>query len=300
MGDTARVGHFSSAAARQQFLAAYHEAMGTLPPPDRVLDLQTTYGVVRFYRFDGTTARRVPIVLLPGRASASPVWADNLPSLLKEAPIYTVDLLGEPGMSIQHKPISNAADQAQWLHEALIQLPEPQLDLLGLSIGGWTAMNLVVHNPGKVRAVMLVDPVFVFARMSTAAIVRSIPASVRILPKSWRDSFNSWTANGAPVEDVPVARMIEAGMHSYALKLPGPRQLKPEELARLNLPVLVIVAGRSPMHNPQAVAAVARRTIRTGQVTVYPDASHAINGEYPDEIANDVRTFRSNLQADPG
>jgi pimeloyl-ACP methyl ester carboxylesterase len=282
MGDTARVGHFTSAAAREQFLAAYHEAMRTLPSPDRVLDLQTTYGVVRFYRFDGATARRAPIVLLPGRASASPVWADNLPSLLREAPIYTVDLLGEPGMSIQHKPISNAADQAQWLHEALIQLPEPQLDLLGLSIGGWTAMNLVVHSPEKVRSVVLVDPVFVFARMSTAAIVRSM------------------TANGVPVDDVPVARMIEAGMHSYALKLPAPRQLKPQELARLNLPVLVIVAGRSPMHNPQAVAAAARRTIRTGEVTVYPDASHAINGEYPDEIAKDVRTFRRRLEANPG
>jgi pimeloyl-ACP methyl ester carboxylesterase len=102
------------------------------------------------------------------------------------------------------------------------------------------------------------------------------------------------------VADVPVARMIEAGMHSYALKLPGPRQLKPQELARLNLPVLVVVAGRSPMHDPQAVAAVARRTIRTGEVTVYQDASHAINGEYPDEIANDVRTFRRRLEADSG
>jgi hypothetical protein len=59
MGDATRVGHFTSAAAREQFLAAYHEAMGTLPPPDRVLDLQTTYGVVRFYRFDGRTARLV-------------------------------------------------------------------------------------------------------------------------------------------------------------------------------------------------------------------------------------------------
>jgi hypothetical protein len=30
-------------------------------------------------------------------------------------------------------------------------------------------------------------------------------------------------------------------------------------------------------------------------VTIYPDASHAINGEYPEKIAADVETFRRGL-----
>ena len=37
-----------------------------------------------------------PLVLLPGRASASPVWEDNLPALLGIGDVYTIDLLGEP------------------------------------------------------------------------------------------------------------------------------------------------------------------------------------------------------------
>ncbi len=171
-----------------------------MPPPDQTLDLRTQFGVVRVYRFTSSASTgRVPIVLLPGRASASPIWADNLPTLLRQAPIYTVDLLGEPGMSIQSRPITSAADQARWLNQVLAQLPEPQLDLLGVSIGGWTATNLAVRDPGKIRSVILLDPVFVFGPISTAAIIRSIPASVGWFPKSWRDNFNSWTANGAPV-----------------------------------------------------------------------------------------------------
>jgi pimeloyl-ACP methyl ester carboxylesterase len=293
------VGHFTSAAAHDRFQAAYDAAMRALPPPDRILDLRTTYGTVRLYRFDGTTAGQVPLVLLPGRASASPVWADNLPPLVKQAPVYTVDLLGEPGRSVQDRPITSADEQAQWLDEVLTQLPEPEVDLLGVSIGGWTAMNLVVHRCAKVRSIILLDPVLVFAPLSIAAILRSIPAGVRWLPKRWRDRFTSWTAGGAPVEDVPIARMIEAGMQSYLLRLPSPRQITQRQLAGLDLPVLVIVAGRSRMHDPDAVAATARRTLRSGEVTVYADASHAINGEHPQQIAHDVAAFRWHLAERP-
>jgi pimeloyl-ACP methyl ester carboxylesterase len=292
---TSSIGHFTSAVARDRFVAAYSQAMRSLPSPDRVLDLRTSFGTVRLYRFNGQTTAQIPIILLPGRASASPVWADNLPTLLQLAPVYTIDLLGEPGMSIQDRSITSASDQAQWMHEMLLQLPERQFDLLGVSIGGWTAINLVVHRPEKVRSVILLDPVFVFTPLSTAAIVRSIPASVRWLPKSWRDRFTSWTANGAPVEAEPIAQMIEAGMQSYALKLPAPRKIKDQQLAGVRLPVLVIMAGRSPMHDSQAAAATARRTLSAGQVTIYPDASHAINGEYPEKIAADVETFRRGL-----
>src|SRR6185312_5043047 len=143
--------------------------------------------------------------------SASPVWADNLPSLLRLRSVYAVDLLGEPGMSVQQRPIGTPRDHAEWLHQMLLSLPEPQVHLVGLSIGGWTAMNLVAHRPEKLASVTLIEPVRVYADLSVGAVVRSIGASVRWLPKSFRDDFASWTANDAPVEDVPVARMIEAG-----------------------------------------------------------------------------------------
>jgi pimeloyl-ACP methyl ester carboxylesterase len=296
---TLAVGHFTSAAAHDRFQSAYDTAMRALPQPDRILDLRTTYGTVRLYRFDGTTTGQVPLVLLPGRASASPVWAANLHSLVRQAPVYTVDLLGEPGRSVQDRPITSADDQAQWLHEVLTQLPEPEVDLLGVSIGGWTAMNLVVHRGAKVRSIILLDPVLVFAPISIATILHSIPAGIRWLPQRWRDRFTSWTAGGAPVEDVPIARMIEAGMQSYVLEVPAPRQIPQRQLASLDLPVLVIVAGRSRMHDPDAVAATARRALRSGQVRVYAFASHAINGEYPDRIARDVGTFRRHLAERP-
>jgi pimeloyl-ACP methyl ester carboxylesterase len=289
--DTSPLGHFTSARAKVRFVTAYDRAMADLPPSQRILDVRTHFGVVRVYRFAGAQPTKAPLVLLPGRASASPVWADNMPALLKLRSVYTMDLLGEPGLSIQDRPIISDADQAQWLHEVLLQLPEPRLHLVGLSIGGWTTANLLVNQPSKATSATLLDPVYVFGDMSLEAILRSIPASVRWFPKAWRDDFASWTAGGAPVKDVPVAQMIEAGMQTYALHLPPPRRVPEDGIAAIRQPILVIMAGRSPMHDSAAAADLASRSLQHGTVRVYPEASHAINGEYPDEIAADIDAF---------
>jgi pimeloyl-ACP methyl ester carboxylesterase len=291
----ASVGLFRSAVAHDRFVRTYDAAMAELPQPDETLDLRTRYGMVRAYRFDGADPDLAPLVLLPGRASASPVWADNLPSLLGVRTVWTLDLLGEPGMSIQARPIQDDADQARWLAEALAQLPADEVHLLGMSIGGWTAMNLAVREPEKIASVILLDPVFTFANLSPEAIMRSILISVSWFPKSWRDSFISWTAGGAPVEDEPIADMIEAGMQSYRLALPAPSRFSEQQLAGVDLPVLAIIAGESPMHDAAAAATFADRVLADGRIEVYPDASHAINGEYPRRIAADVATFLDNV-----
>ena len=224
-----------------------------------------------------------------------PCGAPNLASLLEQSPVYTLDLLGEAGLSVQSTPITDAGDQAQWLHEVLARLPEPRLDLLGVSIGGWTAVNLAARRPAKVRSLALLDPVL---GVRPAGGRGGRPLRSRRDPRAadrWRDSFASWTANGAPVRDVPIARMIEAGMRGYALALPAPRRITGGQLARLDLPVLVVVAGRSRMHDPRLVAATALRTLRRGRVVVFPDASHAVSGECPDLIAREVASFRGGL-----
>ncbi len=296
------VGHWDGAAGQDRFLAAYDAAFADLPEPAETIDVRTDFGIVRVYRFAGTGAdagtatARPPLVLLPGRASASPVWADNLPSLLRIGDVYTIDLLGEPGMSVQERPITSDADQAAWLHQTLDALPEESFHLVGLSIGGWTAANLVLHEPAHVASLTLIDPVYVFAGMPFETIVRSLPASVSWLPRSWRDSFNSYTAGGAPVEDEPVADMIEAGMQHYSLKLPQPTRISEERLATIDLPVLAIIAGRSVMHDSQAAAETAERALPDATVKVYPDASHAVNGEHPDEIAADIAALVATIE----
>lgn len=284
------VGAFRSSDAMTRYLGAYDEAMQDMPQPERILDLRTSYGVVRVYRFRGENYQQSPLLLLPGTQSGTPVWADNMPGLLEHRSVYALDLLGEPGKSIQSRPITSNADKAAWLHEVIEQLPEPHVHVVGLSIGGWTATNLALHHPDKIASLTLIEPVMVFTGLSAQAIVRSIPASVSWFPRAWRDNFSSWTAGGAPVEDVPVARMIEAGMQSYQMAQPGPTRIPGEELHQLQVPPLVIVAGESPMHDPDKLTNGAQQ-LPDVEVHIYPGTSHAINGEEPEQLAADIGAF---------
>ncbi|MBB5436185.1 alpha/beta fold hydrolase [Nocardiopsis composta] len=290
------VGHFTSAEGYDDYTAAYEQAMQDFPEPDATLDVRTDYGVVRMYRFDGAEPDKAPLVLLPGRASGAPMLADNLGPLLEVRTVYTVDLLGEPGASVQSRPITDDEDQARWLHQALSELPGSEVHLFGVSVGGWTAMNLAIRQPDVLASVTLIDPATTFADIPVETVLRSIPASVSWFPESWRDGFNSWSAGGAPVEDVPVADMIESGMRNYALRLPAPSRFPAERIASVDLPVLAIIAGRSVMHDPAEAVRQAEASLSRGTVLTYEDASHAINGEYPEEIAADVADLLAGVE----
>jgi len=302
------VGHWDSAEGLDRYLAAYDEAFAQLPPPDATLDVRTEYGTVRVYRFAATNEQSAeptdsaepsdaqqpsadPLILVPGRSSGVPVWADNLPSLRTIADVYALDLLGEPGRSLQERPLDSDADQAAWLDETLAQLPEERFHLVGLSIGGWSAVNLAVHSTAHISALTVLDPPFVFDDIPIGTVLRTIPVSLPWAPRAWRDAFSSYTAGGAPVEDVPVARMIEAGMQHYRLRVPAPTRITEDQLESLDVPVLALLAGQSVMNDPDAAATTATRVLGHESVRVYPDASHALNGEYPQEIADDISEF---------
>lgn len=282
------VGHWDGPEGRARYADAYRRALAACPEPAESLDVPTDFGAVRCYRFAGTGAGGHPLLLLPGKSSGAPVWASNLPSLLELGDVYALDLLGEPGMSVQERPIASEADQAAWLAQAMRELPAEAFHLLGLSFGGWSAVNLVLHDARKVSTLILIDPVLTFASLPIGMIMRSLSAAIPWLPKSWRDRFNSYMAGGAPVEDLPVAEMIEAGMRHFVSRLPQPRLIPEARLRDIAVPTLAIIAGRSVIHDPEKAAAAARENMPNAAVHVYEGASHAVSTEQPERVARDI------------
>ena len=238
---------------------------------------------------------RAPLLLLPGKSASTPMWESNLDRLIKDRPVYTIDLLGEPGMSVETARIENVQDQAVWLKELIIALDEPKIHLLGLSFGGWSAVNLVVHEEiPQIASLILVDPVYVFDAIPLKMVLLSIPASVPIIPKSIRDRMLSYISGEAEIdENEPTAKLIETGMRTFKSKLPMPQQIKESQLNGINIPVLAIIAGKSTMHHPEKAAAVAEESLshENSEVVVFEEASHAVNGEYPEELADAIQQF---------
>ncbi|MFI6599222.1 alpha/beta fold hydrolase [Nonomuraea sp. NPDC050536] len=290
-----RLGHFRDAAAYTRYRQAYDRAMAGLPAPSATLNVSTDFGTVRVYRFG--PADGVPLLLLPGRAAAAPMWEANLAGLAKSRPVYAIDLIGEAGLSVQTCQLTSSEDQAAWLASLIDGLPEQALHVLGLSIGGWSALNLAVHRPAGVRSLVLLEPAATFGGITWKVVVVSL-GSVLPMPKAVRRRLLSWISAGADAsEDDPVAALIASGMRDFTTSLPRPTYPTDEQIAGIDLPTLVILGGRSIIHAPSKAAARARRLLRHGIVELWPEASHAINGEFPERIETTVNAFLAKVEA---
>lgn len=290
-GAAAPVGHWRSPAGRTTYLAAYDRAMRRSPTPAETHDVPTDFGRVRMHRHRGIGDRDAPLVLIPGRGASSPIWSPVLPILRPLGDVVTLDLLGEPGRSIQEAPIRDADDQAAWLDRAIEALPDPSVHLVGVSMGGWTATNLAARRPGRIATLTLVDPVNTLSPIPTPTILRSLPASHRRLPRSWRDSFEARLSGGSPVSDADVAEMKEAGAQHYRSALPRQIPHDADTLAALSMPVLTILAGRSVVHDLETSRATLSAARAEAGIRVHPGASHALLEERPHAVAADISAF---------
>jgi len=288
-----KVGHFKGERARAHYLSVYQSAMAELPASEPT-DVPTSFGAVRAYRFDGPSSDP-PVVVLPGRNASTPMWAVNIPGLLKHRTVIGIDLLGEAGMFVQDKPITGPDDEAQWLDDALAGLGLGRVHLMGVSIGGWTAVNYAVRRPGRASSLALLDPVFTFAPVPAKAMVISAGMFLP-LPNSLQRKVFSWIAGGADVDaSESETALISAGSTDYALHKAMPKLFTDDQLRSLDVPVLALIAGRSVMLDPARAAARARNLRPRGQVELWADASHAINGEYPAEIAETAAAFWNDI-----
>ncbi|WP_036619813.1 alpha/beta fold hydrolase [Paenibacillus alvei] len=295
--DLSMIGRYLSETGKADFETAYWEAMKLLPEPQETMDIETSFGSVRSYLFTTPENQgKEPLLLLPGRSASTPMWAPNLHGLMKERPVYTLDLLGEPGMSRQSKPIRSSEDQANWLSETLTSLGVRAVHLVGVSIGGWTAVNLARYTPSHLASISLLDPVFVFAPLSLKMIAASIPAAVPIVPRFIRQKMLSYISRGAKAdESEPIAKLIELGMRSYKISLPAPDLISKEQIRTIDVPILALMAKNSTMHDSEKAVRQASSYAPHIQIECWPNASHAINGEFPNEVNDRILAFVNQL-----
>lgn len=297
--DDGSLSSFKDKEGEREFIEAYNEAMSYLPEPAEEALITTSFGQAKLYKFQASETERAPLLLLPGKSASTPMWEANLQDLIQERPVYTIDLIGEPGLSVEKARIQTIQDQATWLKEVITSLDEAEIHLLGLSFGGWSAANLLVQEEvTQVKSLILVEPVYVFDTIPLKMVLASIPATVPFIPKSTRDQMLSYISGGADIDDEPIARLIETGMRTFKSKLPMPQKISKEELVSLTVPTLAILGGKSTMHNPdKAIAAAeANLTHPQSEAVLFKQASHAINGEYPKELVECIQMFLTGLE----
>lgn len=274
------VGHFVSAEAQQAYLRLYDVTVMGIPGLRESLDVSTTYGRVRVYRYGPDDGE--PIVLLHGRAGTTVMWEQNVPELASAHPVYAIDVLGEPGRSVQTVPIRSSAEQAVWLNETLTGLRLEKAHVAGVSGGAWLAFNLALHAPERIASLALVEPANVFARFAWRFLLGGF-ALVPGLPDGAGTRYLQWVAGGVSIEQ-PAGRLVMAGLRDYRMKLPMPSYGNADALRSIQVPTLALLGGRSVVHNPLEAARRAQTLLPDNETELWPDAGHGLPAEFPEQF----------------
>ncbi len=264
---------FKTPEGETAFLAAYDAAMKRWPVPYEEMDVPSRFGLTHVIATGPRDAP--PLVLLHGYWATSTMWSPNIADLSHDYRVYAVDVMGQPGKSLPAEPIRGAAEYAAWLTATLDALHLRRVCLVGMSFGGWLALNYAMSAQDRVEKLVLLSPGG-FLPMVTQFNLRGmlmvlVPTRVSV------NSFMHWlgfTGIGAR----SVLDLMYLGLKHF--RVPGetarirPTVFSDDELGTVRAPTLLLIGDHEVISDPAKALARARRLIPDFQGELVPRSRH--------------------------
>ena len=275
---------FKSSKGESQNFAAYDAALRLLPVQYEEFHVTTSYGQTHIISCGANDAS--PLVLLHGGYASSTMWFPNIADLSSRFHVLAFDTVGEPGRSIPTRQNASKEDLAAWLTGVMDELNILQTHVLGLSRGGWLALNLAIHAPERLGKIVLLSPAASFIMLNR--FFSAVVGSVMHIPTRFvaKMALYSWVTKGYVVNDIYAEQFIlglqhwnwEMGKNGYSGVMPS--VFPDEELRRIKNPVLMLIGDQDRL-NPPKVLDQARRLIPQIETGIIPHAGHMLSIEQP-------------------
>ena len=292
----ADVGSWVSEAAREKFTAAYERALALWPQPREELDIETATTVTRVHAYrphpDGA-----PVVLLMGAGFNAAGWYPHVAALAKDGPVYAIDMPGDPNPSTWRAPLTPPASCAAWLDEVLAKLSERPAHLVGLSYGGWVAMNQALRAPARVASITLLDPAGLTRLDARFWWWLTVSGLASLTPTPLRRRLARWLDSPVMLEP-ELMTLMWAGSRGYRMEPKFPAILTDDDLRAIEAPTLLIAGARSALLTP-AEARARGGLMPHAEVAIVPGSHGGFNriDELNDRIAAFVEAHTTDKQA---
>ncbi|MFE3943676.1 alpha/beta fold hydrolase [Streptomyces sp. NPDC059118] len=282
----------TAASPSASFHAAYEEVLAAAWPAGTTYSQVTTaYGTTRVNSRGPADAP--PLVLLPGGGATSTVWYAQAAHLGRTHRVHAVDLIGDPGRSVAgERPIRTVRDLTSWLDGVLDGLGADRTALGGHSYGAWIALQYALHAPHRVPKLVLVDPTQCFAGFRPGYLLHALPMLIRPGARRTR-AFLEWETGGAALDPAWLRLRDAAAGFPSTRPVTGPRPA-PGALRGLDVPTLLLLAGRGRAHDPARVAATANRLLPRVTTATIPGATHhtlPLHGPTAGELNRGIEEF---------
>ena len=242
------LGSWVSEAAREKYMAAYERAFVLWPQPCEEFDIETATATTRVHAYRPHPAGP-PVVLLTGAGFNASGWYPHVAALAKHHPVYGIDMPGDPNPSISRALMTPPASCAAWLDELLAQLSDRPAHLVGVSYGGWVAMNQAIRAPARVASITLLDPAGLTKLDARFWWWLNISGLASLTPMPLRRHLARWLDNQVMLER-ELMTLMWAGIRGYRMEPKFPAILTDDELRAITVPVLLITGARSALITP--------------------------------------------------
>ncbi|GAA1465469.1 alpha/beta fold hydrolase [Nocardiopsis exhalans] len=217
-----------------------------------------------------------PLVLLHGSGANSTTWFADLPGWSRHFRVYSVDLIGEPGLSAPSRPDLSTEASTLWLDEVLDALGVDSAALVGLSLGGWTALDYTIRRPERVTRLALLCPGGVGPQRRW----RLLGAGLLMLfgRGGKRMSTRLMTGLNRP-EDQSVLDAVVQNFGQFRPRTETLPVFSDDALRGLELPIQVSVGERDRMFDSARTARRFVECVPHAQVRVLRGVGHAVMGQ---------------------
>ena len=270
---------FKTLKGETAYLAAYDAAMKLWPVPYEGVEIPTRFGTTHVVVTGPKDAP--PLVLLHGYMVTLTMWSPNIADFSKDYRVYAIDVMGQPGRSIPDpdEPIRDAEDYVAWLSATLNGLNLDRIFLVGMSYGGWLALNLAMTAPERVRKLVLLSPA------GFLPLVRQFSLRGMLMglfpTRLTTDSLMGWMGFKDTPGDMDARCTLDLfylGMKHFRLPQETmrimPSVFSDDKLRALHVPVLLLFGDREVIYDPAKALARALALIQNFEGELVPRCSH--------------------------
>ncbi len=220
-----------------------------------------------------------PLLLFHGSSANAAMWMSDVAVWARDFRVYAVDMIGEPGLSAPSRPPLASDAHALWLDDVMRELGLAQTSVVGVSLGGWLALDYATRRPGRVVKLALLCPGGVGRQKNF--LWKALPL---LLLGDWgRRRLRQTILGRTPAATTPATRDF-AQMMSLIFKFFRPRfETLPvfgdDALKRLAMPLLAIVGGRDVLLDSAETRRRLERNVARAEIHYLPDAGHYLRGQ---------------------
>ncbi len=289
-----QISAYRSPEGAAQYFAAYDAAMQLWPIPYESFDVTTCYGRTHINACGSKNA--FPLILLHGGYASSTMWFPNVAELSAKFRVLALDTLGEPGKSLPTQQNATNRDCSAWLESVVSELGISKTHVVGLSRGGWLALNFALHAPQCVERIVLLSPAASFIPLNW--FFRAVAASVmRIRARAvLKAALYSWVAPGFTINQRYTEQFILGLLYwNWAMNSRGysgvmPSAFNGQRLSQIHIPVLMLIGDHDRLNPPRAIE-LARRLIPQIETEIILNAGHMLSIEQPAAVNARILRF---------